>query len=198
MTKTTLTAAALAAAAVLVAPSAAASAASASASTSATRPLDLRNGLTLNLPSGWKVYGKGDWIYVVTGACANPRGGYRQPECDSFSILGPKAIKIGQEVFNPYTAKQPFYPATDVQPCPHNRKWGQVLGGAAVKGLRQVGPGHKAHYREWKARCISYSNGTVKSRYVQREWYLPQSKILIVDQWNTPGLPGVLKRAVWR
>ncbi|GGO83150.1 hypothetical protein [Nonomuraea cavernae] len=198
MTKTTLAAAALAAAAVLVAPTAASAGTPATAGASAARPLQLRNGLTLNLPPGWKVYGRGDWIQVVTGACANPRGGYGHSECDSFSILGPDAIKIGNEVFKPYTAKRPFYPATDVQACPHNHRWGQVLGGAAAKGLRQVGPGHKAHYREWKAKCVSYSNGTVKSRYVQREWYLPQSRILIVDRWNTPGLPGVLKRAVWR
>ncbi|WP_113704862.1 hypothetical protein [Nonomuraea lactucae] len=201
MLKTTSAAAALAAAVTLVTaillPAPAASAAPAPAA-SATRPLHLRNGLKLNLPSSWKVYGKGDWIRVVTGACAAPKAGYGEPECDSFWVLGPKAIKVGAELFNPYTAKKPFYPATDVQLCPHNREWGQVVGGAAVKGLRQVGPGHRAHYREWKATCVSYENGRVKSRYVQREWYLPKTRVLVVDQWNTPGLAGVLRRAVWR
>lgn len=166
---------------------------------SATYPLKLRKGLTLNLPAGWKVYGKGtDWIRVVTGACAKPKAGYGEPECDSFWVLGPKAIKVGQELFNPYTGKSPFYPATDVQLCPHNDKWGQTMGPLADEGLRQMGQGHKAAYRKWKFSCISYTNGSVKSRYTQREWFLPTSKILIVDQWSTPGLATVLKNAVWR
>ncbi|MBB6345385.1 hypothetical protein ACWGH8_40940 [Nonomuraea muscovyensis] len=199
MPKTAFAAAALAATAALVpAVPAAAAAASTVAPTAATKPLHLRGGLTLHLPTSWKVYGRGDHIRVITGRCVSPKGGWGQPECDSFWVLGPKAIKHGQELFNPYTAEHPYYPATDVQLCPHNRKWGQVLGGASVKGLRQVGPGHKAHYREWKATCVSYSTGKVKSRYVQREWFLPQTKVLVVDQWDTPGLSGVLKRATWR
>lgn len=162
------------------------------------QPLKLRGGLTLHLPSTWKVYRVSpDWIRVVTGKCAHPKGGYGTPECDGFWVLGPKAIKQGQELFNPYTGAQPFYPATDVQRCPANGKWGQSADSVKVKGLRQVGAGHKAAYREWKFVCRSYSGGKLKSRYTQREWFLPATKILVVDQWNTPGLSGVLKRAGW-
>ncbi|MER6946601.1 hypothetical protein ABT294_21470 [Nonomuraea sp. NPDC000554] len=189
MSKTSFAVAAVAAAAVLLTPAA--------ASATATRPLELRNGLTLHLPNGWKTYGKGDWIRVVTGTCAKPQQGYGEPECDSFWVLGPKAIKVGDELFRSYNGTRPFYPATDVQLCPHNRTWGQVPGTTGVKGLRQVGPGHKASYREWKATCVSLTGGKVKSRYTQREWYLPTSKVLVVDQWNTPGLPDVLKNASW-
>ncbi|MFI7445198.1 hypothetical protein [Nonomuraea indica] len=199
MPKTVLAAAALAATAALVpaAPASATAPASKAAAT-ATRPLYLRGGLTLHLPASWKVYGKGDYVRVVTGRCVSPKGGWGAPECDSFWVFGPKALKHGRELFNPYTPEHPYYPATDVQLCPHNRKWGQILGEASVKGLRQVGPGHKAYYREWKATCVSYSTGTVKSRYVQREWYLPKTRVLVVDQWDTPGLAGVLRRATWR
>ncbi|MFI7705974.1 hypothetical protein [Nonomuraea sp. NPDC049480] len=164
------------------------------------QPLKLRGGLTLYLPIEWKVYRVGtDWIRVVTGKCGKPTQGFGAPdECDSFWVLGPKAIKHGNELFSPYTGAEPFYPATDVQLCPHNRKWGQAMGPAKVKGLRQVGPGHKAAYREWNFRCVSYTNGKVKSRYVQREWYLPKTKVLVVDQWNTPGLSVALKYADWK
>ncbi|MEU7001079.1 hypothetical protein [Nonomuraea sp. NPDC046570] len=191
MIKRSLLLAAVAAASVLLAPTA--------ASASASEPLVLRKGLTLYLPSAWKVYGYGtDRVHVVTGKCANPRGGYNTPKCDGFWVFGPKAIKTGNQLFHPYTAEQPYYPATDVQQCPFNGKWGQVLGSAAVRGVRQVGPGHKAHYREWKATCISYGSGAQRMRYTQREWFLPQTKVLIVDQWNTPGLGSVVKNAVWR
>jgi len=34
-------------------------------------------------------------------------------------------------------------------------------------------------------------------KLTQREWYLPQSKILVIDQWATPGLATILKNATW-
>ncbi|HUR02551.1 MAG TPA: hypothetical protein VM347_08425 [Nonomuraea sp.] len=174
----------------------AAAPASASAASAARHPLKLRNGLTLSLPSSWKVYGKGDWLHVVTGKCAKPKGAYFTSECDGFWVLGPAAVKVGHEL-NPYTPDQPFYSATDVEPCPVDHKWGQVLHGAAAKGLRQVGPGHKAYYRAWKGTCVT-GTGKVRARFVQREWYLPKTGVLVVDSWNTPGLLGVLKHAAWR
>jgi hypothetical protein len=163
-----------------------------------TQPLKLRGGLTLHLPIKWAVHRVSpDWIHVVTGRCAKPSGGYGTPGCRGFWVLGPKAIKHGNELFHAYDGTRPFYPATDVQQCPSNGKWGQVLGSAKVKGLRRLGPGHKAAYREWRASCVSYANGKVKSRYTQREWYLPKTRILVVDQWSTPGLSAALRNADW-
>lgn len=189
------------AAAALVSPSPAAALLTAlPAEAASTRTLELRGGLTLRLPAEWRVYEvRSDWTRVVTGRCAKPKGSYFAPGCDGFWILGPKAIKVGHESFNPYTGKTPFYPATDVQLCPADRKWGLSFASAKprVEGLRQVGPGHKAAYREWAVVCRS-TTGKVKSRLTQREWYLPQTRILVVDQWNTPGLSGVLARARWR
>ncbi|TDE56006.1 hypothetical protein E1295_12190 [Nonomuraea mesophila] len=190
MSKRHLAVAAAVAATVLAAPLPAAA--------DSTRPLKLRGGLTLLLPAAWKVHRvKPGWTRVVTGKCAAPKAGYGTPGCDSFWILGPKAIRQGDELFRPYTGASAFYPATDVQRCPRNSKWGQTLGAARKKGLRQVGPGHRAAYREWAAACVSYANGRVRSRFVQREWFLPTTKVLVVDQWSTPGLSGVLQRARW-
>ncbi len=167
-------------------------------SVATTQPLKLRGGLTLHLPITWAVHRvRPDWTRVVTGKCAKPSSGYGTPGCRSFWVLGPKAIKYGNELFHAYDGRRPFYPATDVQQCPSNGKWGQTLGSAKATGLRQFGPGHKAAYREWRASCVSYANGKVKSRYTQREWYLPKTRILVVDQWRTPGLPDVLRNADW-
>ncbi|MEV0623606.1 hypothetical protein AB0I81_60535 [Nonomuraea sp. NPDC050404] len=204
MSKRYLAVAAVAAATLLCAPLPAASsplpaASSQTLNAASFQPLKLRGGLTLHLPAAWKVHRVNpDWTRVVTGKCARPGAAYGTPGCDSFWVLGPKAIRQGQEIFRPYTGARPFYPATDVQRCPHDGKLGQILGAAGTKGLRQVGPGHKAAYREWRATCVTYSGGKVRSRFTQREWHLPATKILIVDHWNTPGLADVLKRATWK
>jgi hypothetical protein len=161
------------------------------------QPLTFR-GMTLYVPIQWEVHRFGaDAVQVVTGKCGKPRG-WSTPECDSFYLLGPKLIKIGAEGWGPYTGKRPFYTASDVQPCPFDDKYGEIIGPKVSRGLRQVGPGHKAAYNAWQAKCVSYSSTKVYKRFTQREWYLPKSKILVVDQWNTPGLSDTLKHADWR
>ncbi|MGI5491521.1 hypothetical protein [Microtetraspora malaysiensis] len=168
-----------------------------SLSAATTAPLRLRGGLTLDLPSSWRVYGGGDQIRVVTGACARPRGHYFEPNCRSFWVMGTQAIKTGGEGFQPYNPNQgPFYPAVDVAPCATDPALGQVLGKAVTAGYRAVGVGHKARYLVWPGRCVR-GNGAQQSTFSQREWYLPKERILIVDQWNTPGLATVLKNATW-
>ncbi|MGW0811085.1 hypothetical protein [Nonomuraea sp. NPDC002799] len=199
MSKRSLAVAALAAATLLAAPLPAASASPSAASVHAApaQQLKLRGGLTLYIPIQWKVYGGGtDAVQVVTGKCAKP-GGWGTPECDAFYVFGPGYIKRGAEGFGPYTGKRPFYTASDVQPCPVNRKWGEIIGPKVARGLRQLGPGHKAAYNAWRATCVSYSSGKVRARFTQREWYLPKTKLVVVDQWNTPGLADALKHADW-
>ncbi|MFF3440274.1 hypothetical protein [Streptosporangium sp. NPDC002721] len=190
MMKRTITLAAVAGAAVL--------AAQLPASANSTALLRLRGGLTLEIPSSWRVYGTADQVRVVTGACARPKGGYFQPRCDSFWIIGPKALRTGGEGFRRYDPTQgPYYPASDVVPCATNPKYGQVIGKAIAVGYRNIGVAHKAHYRVWPGRCVTYDGGEQKSTFDQREWYLPKTKVLVVDQWATPGLSTILKNATW-
>ncbi|MFF5244522.1 hypothetical protein ACFY3V_09600 [Streptosporangium sp. NPDC000095] len=191
MMKRTITLAAVAGAALLVAQLPA-------SASSSTAELRLRGGLTLRIPDSWWVSGTADQLRVVTGACARPKGGYFQPKCKSFWVMGPKALKSGGEGFRRYDPTQgPYYPASDVAPCATNPKYGQVIGKAIAVGYRNIGVAHKAHYRVWPGRCVTYSGGEQKSTFKQREWYLPQSKILIIDQWATPGLATILKNATW-
>ncbi|WP_433213877.1 hypothetical protein [Microtetraspora malaysiensis] len=175
--------------------------ASASASASDTKNLRLRAGLSLIIPSSWKVYKiSKDWTRVVTGSCPTVNDevfGFRDSGCRSFWVLGPSAIEIGHEVFQAYTPDAPFYPATDVGPCVYDANLSVGEMKLAAKALRQIGPGHKAYYRAWSADCVARNSGKVKGRFTQREWYLPKSKILLVDQWNTQGLSTVLKYATW-
>ncbi|MEU8379922.1 hypothetical protein [Streptosporangium sp. NPDC048865] len=187
-----LTLTALTASATIVTPGAA------YAAESGTKSLHLRKGLTLTIPTSWKVYEfRKDWLRVVTGSCARPgrrSWGFREPDCDSFRVMGPDAIQVGNELFRAYTPDSPFYPTTDVGPCPFGKGLQLVGYPLRIKGLRQIGPGHRADYRNWKGRCADH-----RDRYfTQREWFLPVSKTLIIDQWDTPGLSGILKAATWR
>ncbi|WP_283135092.1 hypothetical protein [Rhizohabitans arisaemae] len=167
--------------------------AAASTAEAGTKSLHFRKGLTLTVPKSWKAYNLGhDQVQIVTGSCT--RTGYDESGCDSFWVMGPKQIQIGNELLAPYTPDEAFYTSTGVVSCPFDKN--SSFGGSfelAGKGLRQIGPGHKAHYRNWKTQCDS---GKVK-RFYQREWYLPKSQILILDQWNTPGLPTILRNATW-
>jgi hypothetical protein len=175
----------------------AAEATNSAAKAAPAQPLKLRNGLTIYIPISWRVHKGADGVVqVVTGRCKKPQG-WGSSECDAFYVFGPKYIKIGAEGFGPYTGKNAFYTASDVQPCPFNHKWGEVIGPKVTRGLRQVGTGHKAVYNVWSAKCVSFSSAKVRGRFTQREWYLPKSRILVVDQWNTPGLADVLKNADW-
>ncbi|MEV8630539.1 hypothetical protein AB0395_02690 [Streptosporangium sp. NPDC051023] len=197
MRKSSLALAALAGAALILSPmTASASTPTSSASASATQTLSFR-GMTLRIPSSWEVYRDTDRVKVVTGACSKPSAGYFTPKCEAFWIFGPKVIKYGHEGFSAYTPEQPFYPASDVQPCPFNGKDGQVLGKAYAAGLRPVGRGHKADFRGWLGRCVKNSNGRQTATFYQREWFLPKSRILIVDVWDNSWLVDVLKSATW-
>ncbi|MBE3013636.1 hypothetical protein IL992_31315 [Microbispora sp. NEAU-D428] len=169
--------------------------------TAATKTLHLRKGLTLRIPSSWKVDdSRKDWVRVITGSCptkGTDTYGFRDSGCHSFWVMGPGAIKIGHELFQKYTPDGPFYPATDVGPCPVRKNLYIHRTKLAEKGLRQVGPGHKAYYRDWAGTCGTMTSGKVKARFNQREWYLPTSKILVIDQWSTPGLSTILTNATW-
>ncbi|MFI6325749.1 hypothetical protein ACIBG8_50110 [Nonomuraea sp. NPDC050556] len=155
-------------------------------------------GLTLHLPDSWTIYKVHGGLHVVTGRCAKPKGGFFTPDCRGFWVLGPGAIKYGSEGFGPYKPDRGYYPASDVEPCPVNGKyWRTGAAGKTVKGYRQVGDGHKAVYRAWPNKCGDQSGKDTNVRFTQREWYLPKSKILIVDDWNTQGLPFILENGEW-
>ncbi|MER7211424.1 hypothetical protein [Streptosporangium sp. NPDC000239] len=169
----------------------------ASASTAQASGTLTFRGMTLKLPSGWRVYGGADGVKVVTGRCAKPHSAYFTPNCEAFWVFGPKQIKYGRELFSAYRGDQPYYPATDVQRCPFDAKSGQTFGNAYASGLRQVGRGHKAAFKGWRGECYSYNGSKRTGTFHQREWFLPTSKILVVDVWDNPRLASVLAAATW-
>ncbi|WP_405147335.1 hypothetical protein OG589_07320 [Sphaerisporangium sp. NBC_01403] len=194
----------LASAAVLAAPAAASAAsgpsaagASSSSPASATKTFYFQ-GMNLKIPAGWKVHRNGNSVVVVTGKCKKPEP--FAPNCQGFWVFGAKAITkvpVGGG-FITYTGKEQFYPFSGIVPCPFNAKTSWYPGEKATStGLRQVGLGHKAKYTAWPNQCVTNNGGRRTASFTQQEWFLPTSKILVVDVWNTPGLSNVLKRATW-
>jgi hypothetical protein len=64
----------------------------------------------------------------------------------------------------------------------------------AKRGVAKVG-GKDAVYREWRVSCVDARTGEPEASYTQRVWYLKASKILVVDEWSTPGLGEALAAA---
>lgn len=160
-----------------------------------TKPLTFR-GMTVRIPRDWTVKKVGDsGLRVRTGPCSS-----HAAECPGFLLLGPKGIRWAYEGRS-FEPDYPYHPSTGVQLCVPDKRYYEVTPQRpSVKGTRQIGAGHRASYRLWKVRCVTrvFKPSEPQVRYTQRTWYLPSSKILIVDQWSTPGLGGLLRRASWR
>ncbi|GAA2442816.1 hypothetical protein GCM10010191_68990 [Actinomadura vinacea] len=151
--------------------------------------------LTMKLPSSWKARSEGDgrWHVVTRGSCG--KSGYPQADtCPGFWIFGEEDISQGHEM-GPYKVSSPYYPASDAQPCPNDPSSLQTMPSAPRKaGLAPVGS-RKANYREWLFTCKDKTSQVSKDTFVQRTVYLPVSKLLIVDNWQTPGLLTNLQNA---
>ncbi|MEU5864938.1 MULTISPECIES: hypothetical protein [unclassified Nonomuraea] len=152
-------------------------------------------GFTIQVPVSWKV--KKDpvgGLDVVTGACSK-----QAMECPGFSIGGRQAIAYASEG-GPYRAGQPYHPSSGVMECVPDKRY--VEGVAPLKPSRaatvQVGKGHPARFTEWKLTCQTKTSKPTSVAYTQRIWYLRKEKVLVVDQWKTPGLGDILAKAVWR
>lgn len=160
----------------------------------ATKPLTFR-GMTIQIPSSWKVKDTGGGTFhVLTGGCPS-----RAVECKGFWLHGPQGIKYAYEG-GKYDPKLPYHPSSGVMECVQDKRyWSSPLPAKpTVTGVRKVGAGHKAYYRVWKISCSKQTGGATSVSYPQKLWYLPSSKILVVDQWQTPGLSTALKHATWK
>jgi hypothetical protein len=150
-------------------------------------------GMTLTLRPGWKVKrspGGGDAIVTTGQPCA--RSKLLGTVCPNFTVGGPEeAYELG-----PYRLEQPYHPSTDVSECLTALDDGYEGDSRLVrKDFAPVGP-KTAYYREWRVTCVAKSgNRAVGTPYVQRIWYLPKSKILVVDEYSTPGLAEALAQA---
>jgi hypothetical protein len=162
------------------------------------RPTDRRlsfRGMTLRLRAGWRASRDGaDHVTVATGAC---RRGAGAVDCPGFLLLGPSQIAIANGL-GPYDPERVWHPGAGVEGCPADRDGlaEQTPRQPRRRGFAQVGT-RTALYREWTVPCLDADTLKPKTSYRQRVWYLPSSRILVVDEWSTPGLGQVLAAATF-
>ena len=155
-------------------------------------PLTFRR-LTIRLGRGWRAGGGGDQVEVATSrACRRSAG---RVDCPGFLLLGPSQIAIASEL-TPYDPDQVWHPGSGVEGCPQDRDGLAEVTPTkpAKRGMAKVG-GKDAVYREWRVSCVDARTGEPEASYTQRVWYLKASKILVVDEWSTPGLGEALATA---
>jgi hypothetical protein len=155
-------------------------------------PLTFRR-LTIRLARGWRAGGGGDQVEVATSrACRRSAG---RVDCPGFLLLGPSQIAIASELA-PYDPERPWHPGTGIEGCPQDRDGlAEVTPSKPAKrGVAKVG-GKDAVYREWRVGCVDAETGKPEASYTQRVWYLKASRILVVDEWSTPGLGETLATA---
>lgn len=157
--------------------------------------------LILRVPAGWRMTasdGKGDYA-ISTSAC-DAGDDVWGASCPAVLVLtadtpgfGGAGIGIGSEGQSPYNPSQPYHPSSGVLPCP------RYPNSAAAPRLSKRGfapvAGRTADYTVWSFACDGIDTGGHLGSFEQRDWYLPVSEVLIVDQYQTPGLAVMLQVA---
>ncbi|MBA9002167.1 hypothetical protein [Thermomonospora cellulosilytica] len=163
--------------------------------------------LRIPLREGWRVTDSGrereHSVAVRTGECIRTVLG--DEKCPGFLLVGPEGIQRAYEddgvTRNAYRPERAYHPAPDVQPClDRNPEPALESGTPELKAASTAAVGGRnATYREWRIACRDERTGRVGERFfIQREWYLAAERMLVVDQWSTPGLNEALGRARWR
>ncbi|MEV5748794.1 serine/threonine-protein kinase [Actinoallomurus sp. NPDC052308] len=167
-----------------------------------TPPANLTWFDTLGLPlrAGWTVVdtefsGK----HVLTDRCTDPKAEFFRTPCIGFWVMGPKQISTAAHGFGTYLAgRQMYYPASDVEPCPNFPEDFIVAPKKpVVTEQRQIG-GRPATYSEYAVSCAEQGGAhRTTTGYTEREWYIADRQVLIVDVTSNPDLPDVLSKAYW-
>jgi hypothetical protein len=152
--------------------------------------------MTIRLPPGWRATrDAADRVTVAAGGtCRRSAGGV---DCPGFLLLGPTQIAIAHEL-GPYRPDRVWHPGTGVEGCPADRD--RLVEQSPTRprrgGFAKVGT-KRAVYRDWLVPCLDAGTLQPRTSYRQRVWYLPSSRILVVDEWSTAGLARVLAAATF-
>ncbi len=142
---------------------------------------------TLTLEDEWATEERPDGVFVRTDpACSGL-------DCPGFLILGLQGVALADRG-GPYDPTLPYRP---ISPAPCRR---DLAGGAATfpdapqySSYQPVGEKTAEHHR-WSVRCTLPGDES-REAYQQHLWYLPVSGLLVVDEWETEGLPRALAAA---
>jgi hypothetical protein len=161
--------------------------------------------LILRVPASWYVNyrdARGDYT-VSTTPCNGDElvGAERGSTCPSFSLIadaGPTSSPSGVGT-HAYVPGQDYTTSTRATGCPAKR-YPNWLRDTPAKlfssGYAPVTSTRIADYTVWRFGC-SHAAGAPSFHFQQRDWYLPESRILIVDEYSVPGLAQILASATW-
>ncbi|WP_165959137.1 serine/threonine-protein kinase [Actinomadura sp. KC345] len=161
-----------------------------------------------------------DSYYVATANSCDEvveRGGIAPSAymCRGFFVLGPSFFDVpGAYIARPYRTGDSYgvlFNQDEGMSCPRhaNLRAVGVEHGATRTAQRLAGIGpRKAEYNQWHVPCytreatpddpIGYGpTRRTRFAYTERLWHLPQSKMLVVDLWDTPNLEQILTTATW-
>jgi hypothetical protein len=165
--------------------------------------------LIMRVPASWRVTysdARGDYT-VSTGSCRDDRllGSMGGSTCPSFSmIVGAGGTAGPVPAAQTYSHDQPYDPSSGVLGCPGKPEgqWRRLgPSNSYNEGFAHVTSEGTAYYTVWRIGCrlVGPDGSATPSFYFeQRDWYLPVSQILIVDEYSIAGLAIVLAAATWR
>ncbi|WP_017539702.1 hypothetical protein [Nocardiopsis halophila] len=177
--------------------------------------------LALTVPADWEVrvqeddfsrpgdtgIGPEEWTILIPGECEADRVGFGNSDeaaCPHVKVLGPKAIAGAGHgmALSADGPAIPYDPSTNPSPCPIGVETRRTdiaaeAGERAAFTTRPVGD-KRAAYAEVTAMCIDPENSTAADGgpilfgYDQRYWFLPESEILLVDNYGIEAMDGIL------
>jgi hypothetical protein len=165
--------------------------------------------IVFRAPATWRVTyrdAQGDYT-VSTGPCAGDQliGAEGGSACPSFSLItGAGVTHFPVPTIRTYLPADPYNTSTGVTGCPgkpytSSDLWVRYPPTAPyISGSAYVTTGKTADYVVWRMGCGKHAAATPSFYFEQRDWYLPVSKILVVDEYSIPELPQVLASATWQ
>jgi hypothetical protein len=165
--------------------------------------------LIMRTSASWRVTysdARGDYT-VSTGSCHDDAllGSMGGSRCPSFSmIVGAGGTSGPVPTDQTYRPDQPYNPSSGVLGCPGKpgSQWRRLgPSNSYSQGFAHVTSGATAYYTVWRIGCgLAGPDGSATPSFYfeQRDWYLPGSQILIVDEYSIAGLAAVLAAATWR
>ncbi|GAA4097265.1 serine/threonine-protein kinase [Actinomadura miaoliensis] len=176
-----------------------------------TRTLTL-GALRVKAPVAWKAHrynteGASYKVELPNSSCT-PLGTAKDPlmvgredECPGFEVLDEYGMGWKRERdASSYVPGRPYIPSNDPgHVCPPaQKKYAMAVpAGRKQRVAAKVGT-RDAQHEEWRFECMGNDlNGHTGVFFTQRLWYIPQAKVLILDEWGMPGLDQVLRDATW-
>ncbi|MGC7093156.1 serine/threonine-protein kinase [Amycolatopsis lurida] len=152
--------------------------------------------LTITGPSTWTSRSQGlEQVIVDAAECADPAKYFN---CRYFMVTDNTKANSEQPAYEP---GKPYRRSANGRACnAAGRKdlWQDGESTLEEATSTQVG-GREARFERWTVECVprGSTGGASGVRITQRIWFVPSANVVIMDEWNMPGLPEILNSVEW-